>query len=78
MKTKMGRFTLWGSPIAGLIIGTIVSPIILPSGISGLHGMGASWDLFLAGLGTGVAFIAHALLSRYSHAKPPLSVATLK
>ena len=67
MKIKKTRLAVWVSMATGLATGAVLKPIILPSGIAGLHGMGAFLDLALAGFGIGFAFIAYALLSRYSH-----------
>ena len=55
MKMQKTRLAVWISMITGLATGAVLKPIILPSGIAGLHGMGAFLDLALAGFGIGFA-----------------------
>jgi len=78
MKVAKVPTAVWVSMIAGLLTGAVLKPIILPSGFSGLHGMGPVLDIALAGFGLGFTLIACALLTRYSRTIETRSAAAPK
>jgi hypothetical protein len=62
MKWGKGKGTIWASLIGGMLVGTLVKPIVLPEGFAGLHGMGVPGDIMIAGICIGFAYVTYRLL----------------
>ena len=62
MKRDKSKGTIWASLIGGVLVGALLKPIVLPEGFAGLHGMGASGDVMIAGICIGLAYVTYRLL----------------
>ena len=62
MKRGKNTGTIWASLIGGLLVGAYLKPILLPTGFAGLHGMGTSGDVIIAGICVGLAYVTYRLL----------------
>lgn len=77
---KLGRKTgtIWASLICGVIAGAYIKPVILPTGFAGLHGMGVSGDVVIAGVCIGLAYVTYRLLFGGARSSQSHSAAALK
>lgn len=62
MKRDKSKGTIWASLIGGVLVGAVLKPIVLPEGFAGLHGMGMSGDIMIAGICIGLAYVTYRLL----------------
>ena len=76
MKRVKSKGTIWASLISGMLAGVVLKPIVLPEGFAGLHGMGMSGDVMMAGICVGLAYVTYRLL--FGSARSTQSAAALK
>ena len=62
MKRDKSKGTIWVSLIGGMLAGAVLKPILLPEGFAGLHGMGMTGDVMMAGICAGLAYGTYRLL----------------
>ncbi len=62
MKRVKSKGTIWASLIGGMLAGAVLKPIVLPEGFAGLHGMGVSGDVMMAGICVGLAYVTYRML----------------
>lgn len=77
---KRGKSTgiIWASLIGGILAGAYLKPIVLPMGFAGLHGMGVSGDVMIAGICVGLAYVTYRLLFGGARGTQSHSAAALK
>jgi hypothetical protein len=78
MKLGKNTGTIWASLIGGMLAGAYIKPMVLPSGFAGLHGMGASGDVLIAGICVGLAYVTYRLLFGEARGTQSHSAAALK
>jgi len=78
MKREKSTGPIWASLIGGMIAGAYLKPIVLPTGFAGLHGMGASGDVMIAGVCVGLAYVTYRLLFGAARGARSQSAAALK
>lgn len=61
-KQEKGKATIWASLVGGILVGALLKPILLPEGLSSLHGLGMSGDVLMAGICVGLAYGTYRLL----------------
>lgn len=62
MKRDKSKGTIWASLAGGVLAGALLKPVVLPEGFAGLHGMGVSGDVMMAGICIGLAYVTYRML----------------